>query len=255
MLNYKITGQGEVLVLIHGFCEDLSLWERVHSFLPNYTVLSVDLPGFGGSTLSDDMSIGSMALQISDLLVDLGIDKCTVIGHSLGGYVALEFTELFREKVAGLGLFHSTAFEDSEEKKINRNKTFNFIQKHGVGNFANSFVSTLFFIDNRIHFEKKIEELTEVVKNTNIDAVLKTTEAMRDRKSKVSVLKDTDIPVLFIVGKEDQAVPMVKSLEQCYLPKDSIVHFYDKTGHMGMFEREVETNNAIKNFMSYVVNS
>ena len=252
MLNYKITGKGPVLVLIHGFCEDLTLWESVHSFLLDYTILSIDLPGFGKSEVIENMSIFSMADQVNVLLEKLGITKCTMIGHSLGGYVALHFAEIFATKLEGLGLFHSTAFEDSEEKKENRNKTFHFIEKHGVANFANSFVATLFFPENRALFEKKIQELSEVVKKTSKQAVLKTTLAMRDRKSQLDVLKTIDKPVLFIVGKEDQAVPMTKSLEQCFLPKDSIVHFYDKTAHMGMFEKEIETNKALKNFMDYV---
>tara|TARA_B100000809_G_scaffold207762_1_gene210202 strand:- start:53 stop:820 length:768 start_codon:yes stop_codon:yes gene_type:complete len=254
MLNYRITGQGDVLLLIHGFCENLSLWGNVHSFLPNNTVLAIDLPGFGDSPLSLDMSISSMSNQVHALLEQLNITKCTIVGHSLGGYVALDFAERFAEKVSGLGLFHSTAFEDSEEKKENRNKTFTFIEKHGVSNFANSFVSTLFYPQNRNRFETIIEQLTDVVKNTNKEAVLQTTLAMRDRKTKIDVLKNLTVPVLFIVGKEDQAVPMEKSLEQCYLPKDSIVHLYDNTAHMGMFEKEKETNYALKNFMNYVNN-
>jgi len=252
MLNYKVTGQGDILVLIHGFCEDLSLWEHVHACLPNNTVLSIDLPGFGNSSLIKNMSISSMADEVNQLLDKLEIVKCVLVGHSLGGYVALDFAERFGSKLNGLGLFHSTAFEDSDEKKHNRNKTFDFIEKHGVINFANSFVSTLFFPDNKEHFGTEIVKLNEVVKNTSKDAILQTTLAMRDRDSKVSVLMNIDIPVLFIIGKNDQAVPLAASLEQCYLPKDSVVHFYDKTAHMGMFEKKTETNKALENFMIYV---
>lgn len=252
MLNYKITGQGDVLVLLHGFCEDLTLWSSFQEELSNYTVLSIDLPGFGQSDVIKDVSIESMAKSVKLVMDQLEIQKCTMIGHSLGGYVVLAFSELFPENLNGIGLFHSTAFADSEEKKENRNKTFEFIEKHGVKNFANSFVGTLFYPENRSRFEKEIIQLSDVVKNTSKEAVLQTTIAMRDRESKVSVLEKLDVPVLFIVGKDDQAVPVEKSLQQCFIPKDSIVHFYDKTGHMGMFEKKKETTRAIKNFLAYV---
>jgi pimeloyl-ACP methyl ester carboxylesterase len=252
MLNYKITGQGKVLVLIHGFCEDLTLWSNLHEELNDITVLSIDLPGFGASDLVEDMTITGMANELNLLLEKLEIQECTMIGHSLGGYVALDFAERFTGKLTALGLFHSTAFEDSEEKKENRNKTFDFIEKHGVVNFANSFVSTLFYPENRTYFENQIEKLSDIVKKTSKSAVLQTTVAMRDRESKITVLEQLDVPVLFIVGKEDQAVPMQKSLEQCFIPKDSVVHFYNKTAHMGMFEKEKQTTLAIQNFLNYV---
>ncbi len=251
MLNYKITGQGEVLVLLHGFCEDLSLWAKTHEVLSNYTIVSIDLPGFGQSEMIKGMTIATMADEVNLLLQKLEIGSCVLVGHSLGGYVTLDFAERYGAKLKGIGLFHSTAFEDSVEKKENRNKTFEFIEKHGVANFANSFVATLFYPENRSKFEKEIEALSEVVKSTSKDTVLQTTLAMRDRQSKITVLEKIDLPVLFIVGKDDNAVPLAKSLEQCYLPKDSVVHFYSNTAHMGMFEKERETNQALANFITY----
>jgi pimeloyl-ACP methyl ester carboxylesterase len=252
MLNFKITGEGEVLVLIHGFCENLTLWSDLQKKLVGYTILSLDLPGFGGSEIIPKISINKMANEINLLLEKLDISKCTLIGHSLGGYVALDFAEHYPKKLNGIGLFHSTAFADSEEKKENRNKTFDFIEKHGVQNFANSFVGTLFYPGKRHKFEQKIDQLSDIVKNTTKETVLQTTIAMRDRDCKIHVLEQLNVPVLFIVGKEDQAVPMNKALEQCFIPKDSVVHFFENTGHMGMFEKEEETTKAIKNFMAYV---
>lgn len=251
MLNYKVTGQGSVVVLLHGFCEDLSLWNHIHDYLSGYTVVSVDLPGFGKSELLTEMTMNTMSDAVDELLQKLEIEKCVMIGHSLGGYVALDFAEKYATKLSGLGLFHSTVFEDSEEKKENRNKTFDFISKHGVANFANSFVGTLFYPENRGQFKSKIEELSEVVKNTSQEAVLQTTVAMRDRKSQEKTLKELKVPVLYLIGKEDQAVPLQKSLEQCYLPQNSVVHFYENVAHMGMFEERDKTNRAINNFISY----
>jgi len=251
MLNYKVSGQGPVVLFIHGFCEDLSIWTNSSEYLNNYTILSIDLPGFGKSEFIQNQDLATIANEINILLEQLEVDQVTLIGHSLGGYVGLTFAELFPNKINGLGLFHSTVFADSNEKKENRNKTIEFINKHGVGNFANSFVGTLFYPENRATFEKEILELSNVVKNTSKEAVIQTTKAMRDRKDFSNFIASINIPLLFIVGKEDQAVPLSKSIEQSHIAPDTTLLILSKTAHMGMFENEKKTYLAVKNFADY----
>lgn len=251
MLNYKVAGQGPVVLFIHGFCEDLSIWHKAHSYLETYTVLCIDLPGFGASAFIKNQDLSTMAKEIDTLLRQLEVEKVTIIGHSLGGYVGLKFSQLYPEKVSGLGLFHSTIFGDSEEKKENRNKTIAFIEKHGVGNFANSFIGTLFHPDNRAKFEPEIKALSEIVKSTSKEAIIETTKAMRDREDFSPFVAKIQTPMLYIVGKEDQAVPLQKSLEQCHIAPDNSILILEKTAHMGMYENKQKTYTTIKHFADY----
>ena len=98
-LAYRIAGEGPVLLLIHGMAGTNAVWEEVIPPLTDgYTVIAPDLPGHGQSGASaGDYSVGAMAATLRDLLLSLGYDRATVLGHSLGGGVAMQFSYLFPE--------------------------------------------------------------------------------------------------------------------------------------------------------------
>src|ERR1044072_7106334 len=136
-LFYRIVGKGEPVILVHGFAEDGSIWDGLADELgKEYAVIIPDLAGSGRSTGSmEQVSMDSMAEQINMILEKEKIASCIMIGHSMGGYITLAFAEKFPEKLKGLGLFHSTAFADSDEKKAARNKNVEFIKKNGSAKF------------------------------------------------------------------------------------------------------------------------
>lgn len=252
-ISYNDIGTGPVLVLLHGFCESKWIWKSFESVMnDHFRVISVDLPGFGESEkINGEISIDELADILQDFLSSLKIQQCTMIGHSLGGYITLSFAERHSAMLNGFGLFHSTAFDDSQEKKDNRNKTLSFIEKHGVDLFAKSFVAPLFNPTKRNDLKAEIDQLINIASNTSKKTIIEVTKAMRDRPDKIQVLKKTMLPVMFIIGKADTAIPLEASLKQCYLPNDTTIHLYEKTGHMGMFERRIETIECIKNFANY----
>ena len=122
-LHYKKEGTGEALVLIHGFLENLSMWDEIAVELSKTRqVIRVDLPGFGKSDCIEDIhSMELFAECTQQLLLELNIDKYTLIGHSMGGYVGLELLKICPEKINHLILFHSTAKADSKHKKKRSN--------------------------------------------------------------------------------------------------------------------------------------
>lgn len=253
-LVYSDQGAGLPVVLIHGFCENKELWTGFQEKLSTaYRVITIDLPGHGQSEAAlHDLTMEFMAQKVNELLNDLDIHSCVMIGHSLGGYVTLAFAESYSGKLRGFGLFHSTAFADSEDKKRNRDRTIEFIEKHGMDAFADSFVAPLFYPKNRELLSSEIDKLKDVCRKMDVKAVVATTLAMRDRKDRIEVLKQTKLPVLFIIGREDNAVPYEKSMEQCYLPEKHHVHVLEETGHMGMYERKDESIKAIGEFLQSI---
>ncbi|WMJ71763.1 alpha/beta hydrolase [Cytophagaceae bacterium ABcell3] len=252
--SYVDKGSGAVIVLLHGFCEDKTLWNKFIEKLSNeFRVIAPDLSGHGNSPLPEQsISMESMAIEIKQLLDYLDIGQCVMAGHSMGGYVALAFAEKYPETLKGICLFHSSAFADTNEKKEARNKTISFIKKHGVNAFADSFVAPLFSLDNRK--EPYVTEVNKMVKNTAPQSIMAAAAAMRDRPDRTHVLKAIDAPVLFIAGKEDNAAPLEKILQQCTLPKESFLHVLSDTGHMGMFEKEQETVGCLQAFLHYIYN-
>jgi pimeloyl-ACP methyl ester carboxylesterase len=131
-------GTGSPLVFLHGFCETHQIWDSfIEELTPHFTILLFDLPGFGSSRpLNRQFTIDEVGREVIAELDHLKIDSCVVVGHSLGGYVALAMQSIRPTLFAGIVLFHSTVFADSEEKKLNRDKTIDFVEKYGIAPFV-----------------------------------------------------------------------------------------------------------------------
>ncbi|WP_205501610.1 alpha/beta fold hydrolase [Rufibacter psychrotolerans] len=248
-LAHTVSGVGPTLVFLHGFCESQDLWtDFVKPLTDQFRVVTLDLPGHGQSSVPESFSMASQAQRVHETLQALNVNKCLLVGHSMGGYVALAFAEKYPEKLRGLCLFHSSALPDSEEKKENRNKTMEFVQKHGLEKFMDSFVAPLFAAANRDKCQKAIEKMQAIGKATPVETVLGCLQAMRDRQDRTLVLKEASFPVLFMVGKEDPAVPLEAALQQCHLPAQSMAYFMGQVGHMGMLEKTGATRQSLLKF-------
>ncbi len=243
-------GTGDVLVFLHGFCESKEVWDDFMKPLQQkFRTIAFDLPGFGDNTgKTGDFSMTAMADEVKARLDELHIRKCVLIGHSMGGYVSMAFAQKYGSLLSALCLFHSSALPDSDDKKENRNKTIDYVKRHGVTNFINPFIEPLFYQENRGKLAQEIQLMKDIGKSTPQESVTGALAAMRDRPDLRHVLQELMCPVLFIFGKEDGAVPIEKALEQCHLPNSSMVYFLGKTGHMGMFERPYETRKALEKF-------
>lgn len=250
-MQYTISGQGQPIVLIHGFGEDSRIWESQVVALSLWgKVILPDLPGTGKSPQESALSIPSMADGIAAILQREGIEKAWIIGHSMGGYISLAFAEKYPEKLLGLGLVHSTAFADTEQKKAMRLKSMEFIRQHGTAAYLNSSTPNLFAPGNRV----VMATIVQHVANTNSyilpGALISFLDAMRNRKDTTEVLRNISVPVLFIVGKADQAVPFTDTMQQVHLPDLSYIHILQQSGHMGMLEETEKCTDAILQFVA-----
>jgi pimeloyl-ACP methyl ester carboxylesterase len=253
-LAYVEAGQGLPIVLLHGFCETKEIWKSfMEPLSKKFRVIAVDLPGFGENPpLFKPVTIADIAEQIYNFVHDMGLDKVVMIGHSMGGYVSLAFAEKFPMRLAGLGLFHSTAYSDNAEKKHARDKTIEFIERYGTEEFVDEFVPPLFFEGRKKDLKEEIKMVIEMGKNTSKMSVIEAIRAMRDRKDRTKVLEKIACPVLFIVGKNDIAVNFSSSVNQFWLPAYSTVHILNNTGHMGMLERSAETCLMVEHFVEQI---
>lgn len=256
-LHYSESGKGNggaPVVLLHGFCESQQLWKRFERELSKkFHVLCPDLPGFGKSPLfAGEINLRFVAEKVYNWLKELGIERCILIGHSLGGYVSLAFLEKYADMVDGVGLFHSTAYADSEEKKRSRDNVIAFVEKNGVEKFITSFVPPLFFHKNREALQEEINELIAIGCATPKESVIAYTRAMQQRKDRLQVLQHFKKPILYIVGEEDTSVTLEDSKKQIQSLSNYELHILEETGHMGMYEKPEESLEAVKNFVKYV---
>ncbi|SMD42033.1 Pimeloyl-ACP methyl ester carboxylesterase [Aquiflexum balticum DSM 16537] len=250
MIAFSQKGTGQALILIHGFCESKEMWKTFSDHLSkSYQVFCPDLPGFGESPLDQtQISLEETAVLLQEWMEENHIHHPFIIGHSLGGYVTLALAELMGQELKAIGLFHSTAFADDEEKKKTRNKTIDFVKKNGVDKFIDSFVPPLFSEQHRASQSEKIEELISFGKRSSKQGILAFIAAMRDRKDRFDVWKTFQGPKLMIAGDLDPAVKVESS--RLHQPFGTLYHEMIGVGHMGMFEQQEEALRTIEKFLS-----
>jgi pimeloyl-ACP methyl ester carboxylesterase len=244
-------GNGETaLVLLHGFGEDSSIWKNQFPALASYQLIIPDLPGTGSSEMIDDMSMPGIAEVIKKILDVEHIKKCILIGHSMGGYTALAFAEKYPNMLFGLGLFHSTAFADSEEKIKTRKKGIQFILDNGAFPFLKNMIPGLYSEESKREKSFLIDQHLEASKSFSKEALVAYYESMISRPDRTNVLKTSTVPVLFIAGKEDAAVPLEDILTQSHLAEVSFIYILEHSGHMGMVEETEKANQILVTFIA-----
>jgi pimeloyl-ACP methyl ester carboxylesterase len=244
---YTDQGTGFPVILIHGFCETHEVWTRFAQQLSKvFRVISVDLPGFGKSkSLPKGFSVADAASRINELLVQLEITACIPVGHSLGGYITLAMVNQQASLFSGFGLFHSTAYADSEERKASRNKVIEFVSKNGVAAFIETFIPPLFYDTSNPHIPFAVKMALQTKQETLIGYA----QAMRDRPDLTSVIEKFNNPIIFIAGEKDTVIPLETLQKQAELAAKPQLYVIPNVAHMGMFEKETETLNLTREFL------
>jgi pimeloyl-ACP methyl ester carboxylesterase len=247
---YSSIGSGDPVMLVHGFGEDGNVWDKQVEYLKGkYHLIIPDLPGSGQSEMINDMSMEGMAEVLHTIIHEENFDKCTVIGHSMGGYITLALVESYWNHVNAFSLFHSSAFADTEEKKETRKKGIEFIKQHGAFEFLKTSTPNLFSPNSKEQIPNSINKFIDSLKGFKPQALIAYYNAMMDRPDRTSILKTTKNPVLFIAGEHDAAVPLNDMLKQCHLPEKSYFHVLKKSGHMGMMEETQNANRILEEFL------
>jgi pimeloyl-ACP methyl ester carboxylesterase len=249
-LFFTQTGKGRALLLIHGFPMHSGVWgEFAERFKNSNLVVTPDLPGFGKSPiLPAGFTISDVADSMLQFLSEQNIHNSVIIGHSLGGYVALSMIEKKPEIFSALGLFHSTAYPDSAEKKTSRDKAMAFVEKNGAKAFATNFITPLFADPTH----PAIEKVKQIAAGSPADAVIGYTRAMRDRTDHIKTLKSFKKPTLFLAGDKDPGIPLDtvhRQASECQYPE---IHVLSGVAHMAMFERPEDSASKIKGFLDKI---
>lgn len=251
-LNYSITGTaGPWLVFLHGFCEQLSLWEEVLPTLDNYRILTLDLPGFGESKGFAFESLFEMGVEVEILLKQLAIEKPIVFGHSMGGYLAANMIVSEQLHPRALAMVHSTFSSDNEEKKQNRLKTIDFLAVHPLTSFLKVFVEGLFASNNAVN-TIYIDQAKQMVSNNEKSSVVAALKAMMNRNDHYEWLQNTNLPILILAGREDTHVPLTTSIKEASLCRRGALIILDDCGHLGQFEQPRKVKIALENFILWV---
>jgi pimeloyl-ACP methyl ester carboxylesterase len=271
---YCVHGNGKPVMLVHGFGETGDVWTNQIEGPPQtppkegltedsllydeFKFIIPDLPGSGKSEMTEDMSIEGMA-EVLKIILDTEFSKvppsggfrgACIIGHSMGGYITLAFAEKYNNYLTAFGLFHSTGYPDTEEKKITRRKGIEFIRQHGAFEFLETTSPNLFASATKQQSPSLVSQFIERLDKFSPAALIAYYEAMINRPGRVDILKNAAIPVLFVMGEQDNAIPMQDVLQQCHLPRQSSIHILHQSGHMGMLEEKEKANHILWQFLS-----
>ncbi len=253
---YHRSGQGFPVFLVHGFGEDSRIWENQMKLGEKYTLYRPDLPGSGNSELLNaTTSIDELAEWLLAILDQEGLDQVIMLGHSMGGYITLAFANLFPERLKAFGLLHSTAFADDEAKIENRRKSIKLIENNGKDVFLKAMIPNLYSEQSRKLIPEIIQSHLAMSLNLESKVLIAYYQAMILRLDRSKTLENTKLPVLFVIGEDDQVIPLAQSLKQCHLPAVSKVKIFKGIGHTSMNECPDELNESLINFCDEVLNT
>jgi len=250
-ISYSDTGKGTAVVLLHGFLENQTMWKDLTLILSNKNrVITIDLLGHGATEcLGYVHSMEDNAETVKAVLSHLRIRKAIFVGHSMGGYVALAFAELYPASIKGLVLLNSTSKEDNVERKHNRDRAIKAVKQNYV-NFVRLSITNLFSKNNRERLEKKIESVKSEALKTPLQGIVASLEGMKIRKDREFILHEREFPKLLILGKKDPVLNYEDNLKQIENTNTELITFPD--GHMSHIENREELGTVLLEFIKRI---
>ncbi len=252
-LHYADLGQGTPVVLLHGFPLSGAIWhEQQQRLSDHYRVITPDLRGHGRSPAPwGAYEMDLLARDVLALLNLLLIEKAVIIGHSMGGYVALAAWKLAPERFMALGLIDSQAGADTEEGRQGRYKMADSVAADGSKIVAEAMLPKLFAPDLPAG-APIIEQVRQMILDTQPAGIIGALKGMAARPDSGAQMRNLKIPVLLLTGDKDQIIPPEKAKAMAASLPPATLTIIENAGHMPMLEQPDATTTAIRGFLSAV---
>ena len=251
-LHIADSGVGEkCVVLLHGYLESMYVWDDFAPLLtPSVRVITVDIPGHGISEVKGEVHTMEMVADVlHQMLKSLEIERVTMVGHSMGGYVALAFCARYPEQLDGLVLLSSTPNPDTEAKRENRRREIALVRAGKKDALARVAPEAGFAEQNRRRLRNYIDDLTECVHITEDDGIVALLGGMMERADQNEMLRKSAVPQLFILGKKDGYIPVEVAEEIVANHPQAQVAWLEESGHMGFIEEPEACAEALLKFV------
>lgn len=247
-IDYTASGKGTAVVLLHGFLENQTMWQYLAPVLATkYRVITIDLLGHGNTDcLGYVHTMEDQADMVHHVLHELKIRKSVLIGHSMGGYVALAFAELYPDNVKGLVLLNSTSRADSDERKLNRDRAIAAVKQNYTA-FVRMSIANLFSEENREKLAETIENVKLEALKTPLQGIVAALEGMKIRNDREVLLHFGPYPIALILGKKDGVLPYDDNVTQVENTRVQLTTFPD--GHMSHLENQKALEKTIVSFL------
>lgn len=232
---YTLLGQGEPVVLLHGYLEDSRIWQPLaQQAASRYQMVLPDLPGHGKSSVQAQQSIESMAQSVYQVLQHAGLGPVHLVGHSMGGYVALAFLERWPELLQSVCLFHSHPFADSPAALEKRTREIEIVQQ-GHKNLLSSNIVTGFAPHNQLALANTIEQLQTMAQQQPAEGIVACLRAMRQRPDRHNIWAQSTTRRLLVWGRHDTYIPQA-TYERIGRGSNEAHLILESSGHQGFIE-------------------
>ncbi len=257
MVSYTDDGPDDapVIIFIHGFPLNKTMWNRQLKVLKDqYRVIAYDVRGHGESESGDNstFSIENFAHDLIYFMDALKIDRASLCGLSMGGYIALNAVENYPHRFESLVLCDTSCFPDTAETIEKRMKTVEDIQKNGLQRYADTSIKILFAPESLATKEVEIAAVKEMILATSVQSISKTLLALCVRKETCTLLPHIQVPVLVLVGEKDKITPLTTATYMHENIKHSTLHAIKHAGHLSNLENSVDFNKQLKTFFAAV---
>ncbi len=257
VVAYDERGSGIPLVLIHGFPLNRMIWEAQWEGLADTArVIAPDLRGFGESEMvAGATDIATYADDIRELLDALGVRQpAVIVGHSMGGYVALAYLRRYPEHVAGLVLANTKATPDSIEGKAGRDKNIALARDKGAGAIAEAMLPKLLAPNTAASKPGLVEQVNRIMQSASVPGIIAALGAMRDRPDSTGTLLEFSEPVLILAGAEDPLMPMAEQENMKEAARNSTLIVIPDSAHLSPMEQPDAFNRAVREFLAPLKN-
>lgn len=226
------------VVLLHGYLESMLVWDEFSALLKgSVRVVTMDLPGHGVSMVASEVhTMEYLADCVALAMEALGIERYSVVGHSMGGYVALAMVEKYASRLESVVLLSSTTSADSQEKCDRRRREIELIKAGKKNMLARLVPHAGFAPENVKRLKDYIEDIGELILMTEDEGVIAILGGMIERKSRGELLRQSGVPHMFIFGRHDYYIPVEVAEEMIAADPTARVLWLEHSGHMGFYE-------------------
>ena len=246
-INYKIAGQGEPLLIWHGWGGSSDSWQKVQEILArNFQVISLDLPGFGkSSNPPQPWKTDDYLAILSKFSEKFGLENFYLVGHSFGGGLAAKFSAKNLQKVRALVLI-GAAFFRSKKRLYWRQKIASVLAKAG------SIFEKMPLIGKSLYSlaRRFLYRFVGVHDYSRVNGVMKETFKNVINEDLGSYLSQIKIPTLVLWGKDDKSTPLEDAFALQKLIVNSQIKIIEKANHSPHLTQPEETADLIASFFN-----
>jgi pimeloyl-ACP methyl ester carboxylesterase len=252
-LAFIDVGEGPVMLFLHGFPFDKSMWADQLAALTaaGFRVVVPDLRGLGETKAAGEIStMDDMARDAAALLDHLQIDEAIVCGLSMGGYVAFEFAHLFPSRVRGLVLSGTRAPADNEQEKAGREQQVQTMLRAGMVPISIATLPKLLAERTRADKPDVVKRVRTMITLSDPKGAAAAQRGMAARRDYTEDLTNTNVPTLIIVGREDPIRPVSDAEFMHERIRNSRLEIIEDAAHMTNLEQPEVFNDALVSFLN-----